>query len=208
MDLYGHPWSAPTREVRIVCAELGVPYSFVEMKRAEGEDYLPEALNPACKIPMIDDDGVVLAEAHAITRYLVSRHAPGGEWYPQELSRRAVTDQWLDWQALRLAPLAGTLLRERCIVRSPDDGAIARAEGFLGRILPELEMALGREPWLGGAAPSLADVAVFTSLDYLRLAGFDLSRFHAMLQWLQLFRDRESSAMTAHADLQAAWPAA
>jgi glutathione S-transferase len=204
MDLYGHPWSAPTREVRILCTELGVAYRLVEMNRAQDSDYLPEALNPACRIPMIDDDGIVLGEAHAIMRYLVARHAPGGAWYPAELAARAAADQWLDWQALRLGPLAATLARERLFAPGgPDAGAVERAQGLLARILPELEVQLRDRPYLGGAHPTLADIAVYTSLDYLRLASFDPSGFHAMFRWYQSFHARDACATTAHAGVTA-----
>ncbi|MGK2942307.1 MAG: glutathione S-transferase family protein, partial [Immundisolibacter sp.] len=113
LDLYGHPWSAPTREVRILCAELAVDYRFIEVKQAEAGDYLPEALNPACKVPMIDADGFILGEAHAILRYLAVGHDTAGAWYPAAPQVRARVDQWLDWQALRLGRLAADLVRQR-----------------------------------------------------------------------------------------------
>uniref|UniRef100_UPI00356712B1 glutathione S-transferase N-terminal domain-containing protein n=1 Tax=Immundisolibacter sp. TaxID=1934948 RepID=UPI00356712B1 len=80
LDLYGHSWSAPSREVRILCAELALDYRFIEVKQAEAGDYLPEALNPACKVPMIDEGGFILGEAHAILRYLAAGHDTAGAW--------------------------------------------------------------------------------------------------------------------------------
>lgn len=208
MDLYGHAWSAPTREVRILCGELGVPYTLVEVKRGEAHDYLPEALNPACRVPMIDADGMVLGEAHAIVRYLIARHAPDSAWYPADPEARASTDQWLDWQALRLAPLAATLVRERIFAPAgPDAAVLTRATGFLSRILPELDTLLHGRAYLGGDRPSLADIAVYTSADYLRLGGFELSSFHAMFAWFQSFHARETCVATAHTGVEAATPA-
>ncbi len=199
LDLYGHPWSAPTREVRILCAELGVDYRFVEVKQAEAGDYLPEALNPACKVPMIDEDGFILGEAHAIVRYLAARHDTAGTWYPATTERRARVDQWLDWQALRLGRLAAELVRQRRFRSgAPDEQACAEAERLLTLILPELDMELKASPFVCGQHPTLADIAIFTSSDYLRLAGFDLARFGALAAWFGTCADRQAWSDSAH----------
>jgi glutathione S-transferase len=185
IDLYGHPWSAPTREVRILCAELGVEVRFIEVKQAEAGDYLPEALNAACKVPMIDADGFILGEAHAIVRYLAATHG-GDAWYPTEPQSRARVDQWLDWQALRLGRLAAQLARERRFKPGgPDEATCTEAERLLGLILPELDMELKAAPFVCGQQPTLADIAIFTSTEYLRLAGFATESFAALHGWFE-----------------------
>ena len=183
IDLYGHPWSAPTREVRILCAELRIDHRFIEVKQAEAGDYLPEALNPACKVPMLDADGFILGEAHAILRYLATT-CGGQAWYPAEPQARAKVDQWLDWQALRLGRLAAQLARERHFKPGgADEAACAEAERLLALILPELDLELNAAPYVCGAQPTLADIAIFTSVEYLRLAGFALSSLDALAAW-------------------------
>ena len=190
LDLYGHPWSAPTRELRILCAELCVDYRFIEVKQAEAGDYLPEALNAACKVPMIDADGFILGEAHAIARYLAATHG-GDSWYPAEPRTRARVDQWLDWQALRLGRLAAQLARERRFRRGePDELTCAEAERLLRLILPELDMELKAAPFVCGDRPTLADIAIFSSAQYLRLAGFDLGPFAALCAWYEACASR------------------
>lgn len=199
LDLYGHPWSAPTREVRILCAELGVDYRFIEVKQAEAGDYLPEALNPACKVPMIDDGGFILGEAHAILRHLAARHDAARVWYPAKIYVRSKVDQWLDWQALRLGRLAAQLMRQRRFrPDAPDTAACAEAERLLGLILPELDMELKATPFVCGAQPTLADIAIFTSVDYLRLAGFDLAPFGTLAAWFETCAARPAWASSAH----------
>lgn len=199
LDLYGHPWSAPTREVRILCAELGIEHRFIEVKQAEAGDYLPEALNPACKVPMIDEDGFILGEAHAILRYLAARHDPASVWYPAAIDSRSTVDQWLDWQALRLGRLAAELARQRRFrPDAPDAVACAQAERLLGLILPELDMELKASAFVCGQTPTLADIAIFTSVDYLRLAGFDSARFGALGAWFQTCAARPAWAASAH----------
>ncbi len=199
LDLYGHAWSAPTREVRILCAELGVEHRFIEVKQAEAGDYLPEALNPACKVPMIDDGGFVLGETHAIVRYLAARHDTAGVWYPAAIEARAKVDQWLDWQALRLGRLAAELARQRRFrPTAPDAAACAEAERLAGLILPELDMELQGAPFVCGPRPTLADIAIFSSIDYLRLASFDLAPFGALTAWFETCAARPAWASSAH----------
>lgn len=199
LDLYGHPWSASTREVRILCAELGIGHRFIEVKQAEAGDYLPEALNPACKVPMIDHDGFILGEAHAILRYLAARHDTGGAWYPASPEARARVDQWLDWQALRLGPLAAELVRQRRFrPDAPDAAACAEAERLLALILPELDMQLKTEPFVCGETATLADIAIFTSADYLRMAGFDIGHRAGLAGWFEFCTSRPAWAASAH----------
>ncbi|GAB4347904.1 MAG: glutathione S-transferase family protein [Immundisolibacter sp.] len=183
LDLYGHPWSAPTREVRILCAELALDCRFIEVKQAEAGDYLPEALNPACKVPMIDAGGFILGEAHAIVRYLAVAHG-GQAWYPDAPQLRARVDQWLDWQALRLGRLAAQLARERRFrPDGPDPAVCAEAERLLALILPELDMELKATPFVCGTQPTLADIAIFTSIEYLQIAGFAPGGLDALADW-------------------------
>lgn len=200
LDLYGHPWSAGTREVRILCAELDVACRLVEVKRSAPGDYMPEALDPACKVPMLDDAGMVLGETHAILRYLAGKWQPEGPWYPVELHARAMVDQWLDWQAQRLAPLAATLMRARVYAPAGAAGAaVERAETYLRRILPELDLALRDAPYVCGSQPTLADIAITVSADELHMAQFPLAEFHAMFRWHQAMQAREACARTAYA---------
>jgi glutathione S-transferase len=134
---------------------------------------------------MIDEGGFILGEAHAIARYLAATRGADA-WYPAEPQTRARVDQWLDWQALRLGRLAAQLARERHFKPGPaDTAACAEAERLLGLILPELDMELKAAPFVCGPQPTLADIAIFTSAEYLKLAGFDLGPYPALCSWFE-----------------------
>jgi glutathione S-transferase len=59
--------------------ELQLPYRLVWYKRKENrlapDEYL--ALHPAATAPVIEDDGLVLAESGAIVEYICHRYAGG-----------------------------------------------------------------------------------------------------------------------------------
>lgn len=62
-----------------LCEELGVEYQLVRFERDAATRLAPadyKALHPLGTAPVIDDDGVRLAESGAIVDYLLARHDP------------------------------------------------------------------------------------------------------------------------------------
>ncbi len=178
--LYGHPLSAPTREIRVLCHQLNIEYEMVVVQQTEGP-YLPEALNPLCKVPMIDDDGFVLSEVHAIQRYLVQSRRAAAQLYPAQTKARAVADQWLAWQQ-RLALQSAELIY--CRKLNPQleaAGRVERAESNLAQLLPELQMAL-EDGTVDGNGCSLVTIAVGVSLQQLSQSDFSLLPWPAIEQ--------------------------
>ena len=180
MDIYGHPLSAPTREILILCAELGIEYDFIEVKQGD-QPYLPEALNPLCKVPMIDDDGFMLAEVHAIQRYLVGQYGADSKLYPAEPAPRGIADQWLAWQLQRLALQSAEQFYCKRLNAQVEDGEsrLAASANLLRQLLPELELAL-TDGTLDGKQLSLVVIALVVSLDQLVASDFDLTRWPAI----------------------------
>ena len=197
MNLYGHQESAPTREIRILCEELGLSYQMVPVKQDRSSPYLPELLDPACRVPMIDDQGFILSETHAIQRYLTTKCA--SPWYPSDRTHRALVDQWMDWQALRLAPQCALIAYHRVFANTGPsaEALVGVAEGILHKILPELEDRLKNERFITGNTPTLADIGVACYLDYLVRAAVDLSHYPAIRNWWHAFGNRPSWSRTA-----------
>ena len=84
LKIYGHPGSRAARPLW-VCRELGLQYEHVPTHFADGGTKSAEflAINPAGRIPAIDDGGFRLAESMAINIYLAKKY--GGELAPQSL---------------------------------------------------------------------------------------------------------------------------
>ena len=53
------------------------------------------ALNPAHKVPLLQNDDFLLAESHAIMKYIVQKFANNKNLYPQNLETRAKIDECL-----------------------------------------------------------------------------------------------------------------
>ena len=96
LKIYGHPGSRAARPLW-VCRELGLQFEHVPTHFADGGTKSAEflAINPAGRIPAIDDDGFRLAESMAINIYLAKKH--GGELAPKSLEDEARMLQWSFW---------------------------------------------------------------------------------------------------------------
>ena len=138
LKIYGHPGSRAARPLW-VCRELGLQYEHVPTHFADGGTKSAEflAINPAGRIPAIDDGGFRLAESMAINIYLAKKH--GGELAPQSLEDEARMLQWSFWamteveksllaifmQRAELPP--GSAVEKYFRERAPKDPAIEQA---------------------------------------------------------------------------------
>jgi glutathione S-transferase len=103
LRILGKPTSINVRKVLWTCAELDLPYQLEAWgsghRATDTPDFL--ALNPNAMVPVLVDGDFVLWESNAICRYLASAYG-GGALLPAEPQRRAVVEQWMDWQATEL----------------------------------------------------------------------------------------------------------
>src|ERR1700730_4219087 len=60
-------------------------------------------MNPHGRIPVIDDNGTIVWESHAILRYLAARHGRGSFWSDDEAAR-SLADGLMDWAHPSLQP--------------------------------------------------------------------------------------------------------
>jgi glutathione S-transferase len=93
--LYDNPRSSNALKVRFLLAELELAHErrTIDLARPRPEGYI--ALNPVGGIPTLDDDGFVLAESHAILRYLAVREGRG-DLLPADPYERGRVDEFLD----------------------------------------------------------------------------------------------------------------
>lgn len=199
MKLYGHPLSSNTRRVQMLCEELKIPYEYKKVDLSKGEQYSPEylKLNPNGKVPVLDDGGFLLWESQAILRYLAEKFK-AKTWYPNQLKQRATVDQWLDWQQTRLSPDVGKLAMNVLFLGTKaNKQAIEDAKSGLAKILPVLEQGLGQHAYISGDNPTLADLAIASTLAYLDMCRFDLSPYQRINAWFNKMKARPSFKATA-----------
>ena len=167
-----------------VAEEMGLAYEQVPRDTQNGEtrsaDYL--ALNPAGKVPVLDDDGFVLRESLAITFYLVRKAAT--PLWPDDIQAQALVQQWSSWAVTDMEfPLNAMFLARRRGGGEADAGFMAAHVEMAGKALGVLEKQLGAHPYVLGDAFTLGDINAFNAA-MLAPMFVDMANYPAVAEWL------------------------
>ncbi|ARJ70170.1 glutathione S-transferase family protein [Paracoccus contaminans] len=144
------------------------------------------ALSPMGAIPVLEDDGLVLAESLAGTLYLARRYDRDGIG-PQDAAEDALMMQWSFYAATAIEPDALTILflHGPGRVQSGDDAAlVANAAERLVRPLKVLEDHLSVHSHLTGGRFTVADLNMAEILRYAQGHGELMGQFPAVGAWL------------------------
>jgi len=164
LKIFGRANSINVRKVLWTADEIGIPYTREDWGRGFRPTNDPEFLkiNPFGVVPAIDDDGFILRESHAISRYLATKHGRT-DLYPTDPKQRAQVDAWMDWgqtdlyQGIR-APFLGLVVKMPAF---QDQKLIDAGIAEWTRQMQLLEDYLaGHGPFLMGDNFTLADVPV------------------------------------------------
>jgi glutathione S-transferase len=105
LTVWGRRSSFNLQKVMWLLGELGVEHRHVQAGGEFGGLDTPEfrAMNPFGRVPVIDDDGTIVWESHAILRYLAARYGHGRFW-SDDPGERSQADRWMDWSQTALQP--------------------------------------------------------------------------------------------------------
>lgn len=180
---YHHPISGHAHRVRLFLSLLALPFESIEVDITQGEQKKPEflALNPFGQVPAIQDGDVTLADSNAILTYLALRYDEGGTWLPRDPVRAAQVQRWLSVAA---GPLVNgpANARVNVLFQRPQDprcGEIANA------LFKRMDEHLARQPFLVGAQPTIADIALYTYTSHAPEGAISLQPHANLRAWLQ-----------------------
>lgn len=99
VKLYIDFTSPPSLSVLALVLFNNIPHEIKEINVFKGDHTKPDflKLNPIGTLPVLEDNGFVLCESHAIIRYLCNTKHVQKSWYPEDPRRRGLVDQYLDW---------------------------------------------------------------------------------------------------------------
>jgi len=172
MKLYFHPMSGNSRRALLVAAHLDVSLERVVVDLTKGEQRGAPHLhrNPNGRVPVLEDDGLLLWESRAIMQYL-SDKTPGQTLLPTDPRGRAEVNRWLFWCAAHMAPANTILVQENFVKelmgRPKDPAELARGEALFAQYAPILDAHLAGRTWVALDRVTLAD--------YSLAAGFALA---------------------------------
>ncbi len=189
ITLYDYELSVNCYKQRLLMAILGVPYRRVAVDFFPGREHKGEAfaeINPLGHIPVIDDDGYVLRDAHAILVYLATAYDPSGAWYPTGDPR--LLGEVASWMlfAEGTTNTASAARLHDTLGYDFDIDAVRAGAHRLFRFLDDHLWFHEREgrDWVASAAhPTIADIALFPDVMLSDQGGISLIDYPALRRW-------------------------
>jgi len=177
-----------------LCEELGLPYQLRHYARDPVTILAPpelKALHPLGAAPLVEDDGLLLAESGAIVEYLIVKHGGGRLKLGPEHPDYAAFLYWFHFSNGNLQPTLGRLMIVNRAKLPPDHPVQAAVQVRFERALSFVEARLGEVPYLAGREFTAADIMSVFSLTTMRLfQPFDLAPYPNLRAYLRRIGER------------------
>ncbi|WP_432723837.1 glutathione S-transferase [Jeongeupia wiesaeckerbachi] len=180
--LYRHPLSGHSHRAELFLGLLGLPHELVDIDLRTGAqksaDFLK--LNRFGQVPVIDDNGTVLADSNAILVYLAQRYGEG-RWLPADPLGAAQVQRWLSVAA---GPLATGPASARLVnlfgAKLDLPALITRSHALLAVI----EAELATRGYLAGEKATIADLACYSYIARAPEGDVSLADYPNIRSWL------------------------
>jgi glutathione S-transferase len=186
LRLHDHLTSGNGYKVRLLLAQLGIPYQRIEYDIDKWATRTPEFLakNPNGRVPLLElEDGSFLAESNAILWYL----AEGTPFLPADPRQRAEVLQWMFFEQYSHEPNIATVrfwITHATPVTPLIDLSMP-AKRALGRAaLGVMDGHLASGSFFVGDRTSIADIALYAYTHVAPEGGFDLAPYLHVRAWL------------------------
>jgi glutathione S-transferase len=197
MRLYHFVLSTNARRAVMTALHLGVNVDLVPVDLRTQAQKKPDflGLNPNGKVPVLDDDGFVLWESHAIMQYLADK-TPGQTVYPQELRARADVNRWMFWSAHHFQPASAVLNWENNVKpmmgQVADPKEVERGVALFTPLAALLDAHLAGKSWVAQDRLTLADIALATPLMTIERARLPVADRPNLLRWLSRVQELDA----------------
>ena len=199
LKIYGSARSRATR-VLWLAKELGLAYEHIPLAANDPKLKAPEFLkiNPAGRIPAIEDDGgVAMGESLAINLYLARKYGAKADssLAPANSAEEARAAQWTCWAMTDLeGPMGTVYLHRGFFPEDKRDPKIAEAaEVQAQKPLAMLDGVLAKSAYLLGDRFTVADLNLAGVLSLTRIGAIDMSKFPHVAAWAKKCHDRPAA---------------
>lgn len=183
ITLYHFPLSGHSHRAELMLSLLGLDPKIEFVDLAKGEQKTPGflAINAFGQVPVIEDNGVIVADSTAILVYLAKKYDPSGRWLPNDPEGAAQVQRWLSAAsgAIYLGPARARLITVFGAGFDPKD-TIQRAHDALRVIDQHLS---GRE-FLATDHATIADVAAYSYIAHAPEGNVSLDEYANVQAWL------------------------
>jgi glutathione S-transferase len=176
------PLSGHCQRVEALLSMLELPYEAIDVDLPGGAQRQPAflRLNAFGQVPVIEDEGEVIADSNAILVYLARRYG-GGRWLPEDALGAARVQRWLSAAAGPIAfGVAAARLATVFGAKLDAEAAIARGHAFL-RVL---EAELTDRAFLAAEHATIADVACAGYVSHAPEGNVSLADYPNVVAWL------------------------
>ena len=174
-------------KVRLLLAQLGLPYKTIQYDVTRGETRTPEFLakiNPNGRIPVVEfPDGRCLAESNAILYYF----AQGTDYFATDKWDQAEVMRWMFFEQYSHEPFVA--VAKFILTMLPEDSPrrteipTLHEKGYAA--LQIMEDRLKDHDFLVGEKYSIADIALFAYTHVAEMGEFDLSPYPEIRAWIK-----------------------
>ena len=195
LRVWGRRNSINVQKVMWAIGELGLAHEHVDAGGSFGGLDSDEfgTMNPNRRVPVIDDDGTVVWESHAIVRYLAAKYGAGSLW-PEDAGVRARTDMWTDWVLADLQPAFIGLFWN--LYRTPEEqrnwNLIRQGIARSAILFQLLDRELGTHAFIAGDALTIGDIPAGTQLYRYFELEIDRPALPNVEAWYARLQDREA----------------
>ena len=178
--------------VRVFTRAAGLDFSEADVwGHTRSPEYLAKC--PAHMTPMLEMEGLprgALWESCAIMQYLANKHGLD-KFYPKDPERRAMIDSALFYLIGTLYPLLaratypalgfpqypGEVGSSDASDAKKEEARKAAADAIAEPLDVFHKFFIGDQPFIGGATPSIADIRLAASLEFLKVIDYKLPRW-------------------------------
>ena len=197
ITLYDDPISGNGYKVRLLLAQLDIPYRLVELDIMRKETRTHEFLrkNPNGRIPTVEfEDGRCLSESNAILYYFaqVTRFWPTGPYDQADALR------WMFFEQYSHEPYIAVARFLLHFPEKPDPGVLdeKHARGYAA--LDVMEEHLASRKFFSAGHYTIADIAPYAYTHVASEGRFDLTGYRNVVAWLDRVKSEpEHVVMTA-----------
>ncbi|MEL7966125.1 glutathione S-transferase [Vreelandella neptunia] len=183
IKVYRHALSGHCHRVELMFSLLGLPATFIDVDLAAGEHKAPTFLdmNAFAQVPVLDDQGVILADSNAILVYLERRYG-SGRWLPDDPLLQAQVQRWLSVAA---GPLANSAMKARLVTvfNAPFDPEPLIADAH--ELFAIVDAHLAHQPFLAGEHATLAEISLYSYIAHAPEGNVSLESYRHIRTWLK-----------------------
>ena len=186
-----HLENSRSQRILWLLEELQLPYTIKRYARDPRTMLAPKELrrvHPLGKSPVIEDDGLIVAESGAIVEYLVEK-AGGRLGPPADRCGKLQYRMFLHYAEGSLMPplLAILVVKRLGLLGRPARKPLL---AMFGRHLEWCDAELGARPWFAGQEMTAADIMMSFPLEAARKRAGLTPEYHHLFEWLQRIHER------------------